>query len=600
VTVGATTINNSGIELSLGAAFTTSGALTLTAGTFTTNNYNVTATSLSSSNSNTRAINLGSSTVTLSLSGIALTFAVQTNLTFNAGTSLMVFSGANAALNIGTGVTFYNVSFTNTAITNPTIVGSNTFNNLSLAGRTSAGIGSLLVYADQTINGTLTLSAGTNATMRTFVRSDVIGTTRTLTCAAVASLQDIDFRDITIAGAAAPVSGTRLGDCKGNSGITFDAAKTVYYRSTGPTNWGDSIARWSFTNGGTADFAAFPLAQDTAVFPSSPTPYPSSGSSVTVNIAFNIGTIDMSARTGNTMTLATGAQTPTIHGNWINGTGTTLTGTGTLTFAGRGSQTITSAGKTFTQPLFFDTPGGTVALQDALSSNSTSTSAFTLRYGTFDANGYNVTLSGSTSAVKLDGTTTPRTLALGSGTFTVAGSGNCWDADPATGLTITGTGSISLTSASAKNFIGGGIQTYPTLNQGGVGTLGVFASNKFAGLTNTAIGRIQFNGGTTNEFTSFSINGVSGNLLQLGSNNTTQAILKKPTAWNVGANSTDAGNNTGLSFTAGGNDYLSVSYINGQIAAPASTIYYGATNITNIRFGSVAVSAVYYGSTKVF
>jgi hypothetical protein len=59
--------------------------------------------------------------------------------------------------------------------------------------------------------------------MRTFVRSNTIGTTRTLTCAAVASLTDIDFRDITIAGAAAPVSGTRLGDCKGNSGITFDA-----------------------------------------------------------------------------------------------------------------------------------------------------------------------------------------------------------------------------------------------------------------------------------------------------------------------------------------------------------------------------------------
>jgi hypothetical protein len=93
----------------------------------------------------------------------------------------------------------------------------------------SAGISALSLSADQTINGTLTLSAGTNATMRTFVRSNTIGTTRTLTCAAVASLTDIDFRDITIAGAAAGVTGTRLGDCKGNTGITFDAPKTVYW-----------------------------------------------------------------------------------------------------------------------------------------------------------------------------------------------------------------------------------------------------------------------------------------------------------------------------------------------------------------------------------
>jgi hypothetical protein len=37
-------------------------------------------------------------------------------------------------------------------------------------------------------------------------------------------MSDVDFRDITIAGAAAPLTGTRLGNCKGNSGITFPAA----------------------------------------------------------------------------------------------------------------------------------------------------------------------------------------------------------------------------------------------------------------------------------------------------------------------------------------------------------------------------------------
>jgi hypothetical protein len=68
--------------------------------------------------------------------------------------------------------------------------------------------------------------------------------------------------------------------------------------------------------------------------------------------AYNIGTIDMSARTTNTMTLATGTTIPSIYGNWTNGTGVTLSGTGTLTFAGRGSQTVTSAGRTFTQSFY--------------------------------------------------------------------------------------------------------------------------------------------------------------------------------------------------------------------------------------------------------
>jgi fibronectin-binding autotransporter adhesin len=593
VTVGATTINNSGIELSLGAAFTTSGSLTLTQGTFTTNDYNVTATSLSSGNNNTRTINLGSSTVTLSGSGSVVQFGATTGMTFNAGTSTIVLSSSTSPnLNVAsTGLTFYDVSFTGANATQHQVSGANTFRNLSVAGRSSAGIKPFIVDANQTINGTLTLSAGTNATARTFVRSDTIGTTRTLTCAAVASLQDIDFRDITIAGAAAPVSGTRLGDCKGNSGITFDAAKTVYWRNTTAANWGATT--WASSIGGTADVTQFPLAQDTAVFPSA---YPNSATTVTINATYNIGTIDMSARTSNTMTLATGTTTPFIYGNWINGTGTTLTGTGTMTFAGRGSQTITSAGKTFGQGFTINTPGGSVTLQDAFTCSSATT---TFIAGTFDAAGYNVSLTSASSTVATSVTTT-RTIAVGSGTWTIAGT-TAWSASTSTNLTVTGTGTISLTSASAKSFAGGGIQTYPTLNQGGTGTLTVSGSNKFADLTNTAIGRIQFTGGTTNEFTAFSINGVSGNLLQLGSSNTTQAILVKPTAWNVGANSTDAGNTTGLSFTAGGNDYLSVSYINGQVsAAPTSDIYYGATNITAIYYGSTPVTAIYYGATQVF
>jgi hypothetical protein len=418
--------------------------------------------------------------------------------------------------------------------------------------------------------------------MRHFLQSNTIGTTRTLTCAAFSGT-DADFRDITIAGAAAPVSGTRLGDCKGNSGITFPAAKTVWWGVTTNGDWGATSATWSATNGGATSHANFPLAQDTAIFPAA---YPNGGGSVTVNSAYNIGSVNMSDRTSNTLIFSTGSQTPAIYGNWINGTGTTLSGTGYLNFSGRGSQTITSAGRTFTQPFSIDTPGGSVTLQDAFETSRNIGGAVDVVRGTFNANTYNVTISGANSSFA-SSYSNVRTVALGSGTLLIAGTSG-FVATNSTNLTVTGTGTISLTSASAKTFAGGGIQTYPTLNQGGTGALTVSGSNKFAGLTNTAIGRIQFTGGTTNQFTSFTLNGVLGNLLQLGSTNTTQAILQKPTAWQMGLLSTDAGNNTGLNFLAsdGTMNYLSVSYINGQVVAGGYTIT--ATNGTYAVAGQAA------------
>lgn len=565
VTVSSALFNAASITVSLGAAFSATNDLSIAAGTFTTNNYAVTVATFGSNGSSAGTINLGSSTVTINGVAFGLTFFF-TAPTFNAGTSQINLTGVAQTINASS-VTFYNVAFTSTALTAPKIEGANTFNNLSVTGRTSAGVASLSITGNQTINGTLTLSAGTDATMRTFVRSNTIGTTVTLTCAAVAAT-DIDFRDITIAGAAAPVSGTRLGDCKGNSGITFGAGVNKYWNLAGNNSW--SATAWATSAGGVVAVNNFPLAQDTAIFTSTS---PATGATTTVNAAYNIGTLDMSARTANTMTLATGTQTPAIYGNWTNGTGITLTGTGTLTFAGRGSQTITSAGRTFTQGFTIDSPAGSVTLQDAFATNRSASTALTVTRGTFDAAGYAVTLSGASAGVSSSDTST-RTIAIGAGTWTIAGTGTAWGASTSTNLTVTGTGTISLTSASTKVFAGGGIKTYPTLNQGGSGTLTVTGSNKFANLTSTTIAGILFTGGTVNEFTAFSINGASGNLLQLSSTNTTQAILKKPTAWNVGANSTNSGNNTGLSFTAGGNDYLNVSYIIGRSAGGNFLIFF--------------------------
>ncbi len=556
--------------------YTLNGALTcgqfiLTTGTFDTssaNNYALVCQNFTISGAGLRTLNFNSSTVSITGSSATIFNATTiTNLTFNAGGSQINLTAAASGISSG-GLTFNNVSFTSAAATSITITGLNTFNTLSFAGRTSLGITRIVFSSNQTIN-TLTLNAGFVAAYRTFLDSNVSGTQRTLSVGTLtAGAADYDFRDIAITGAAAPLTGTRFGDCKGNSGITFPAAKTVYYRGPGLTNWGATgTGAWSATNGGALDATQFPLAQDTAVFPSSPTPYPASGNPVTINANYNIGTIDMSARTTNTITLATSTNTPTIYGNWINGTGTTLTGTGTLTFAGRGAQTITSAGVTFTQPFVITSPGGTVTLQDSFVSSSTSASGVT--FGTFDANGNNVALAGFNTS-----NSNVRTVALGSGTWTLSGSAAVWTATTATNLTITGTGIISLTSASSKTFAGGGIQTYPTLNQGGSGLLTIAGSNGFANITNTysATGAtaIRFTAGTTTTVSSFSASGAAGKVLTIDSTvagtpatlsdangivsvdflNIRDSTATGGAAWYAGANSTNVSGNTGWIFAA--------------------------------------------------
>jgi fibronectin-binding autotransporter adhesin len=560
----AVTVNGVSAEWALADALNTGNStINIINGSFDTDTYNLTTGLILSDVANSRTIDFGSSTVSLAATGVVLGFGTtetkRANLTFTAGTFQINVSSASPTFT-GNNQTFYNISFTSTSINTAAINGSNTFNNLTVAGRTSASVAQIALSADQTINGTLTLSAGTNATMRTFVRSDTIGTTRTLTCAAVAALTDIDFRDITIAGAAAPVSGTRLGDCKGNTGITFDAGVNKYWNFAGGGNW--SSTAWATSSGGAVSNDNFPLAQDTCLFEATGL---NSGNTATLNAAYNIGTIDMSARTTNTMTLATGSQTPSIYGNWTNGTGVTFSGTGTLTFAGRGSHTITSAGRTFTQAFTIDTPGGSVTLQDAFETNRSSATALTLNAGTFDANSYNVTLSdGAFSSAN----TNTRTVAIGSETWTVARSSTAWNTSNATNLTITGTGTISFTSASAKTFaVGTADYSSITANQGGAGTLTINSIGSLANITNTysATGATTLNFGTTTQrVANFTATGTAGNVLTIQGTSATSPCTLIYTG-------------TGAA-TAANTDYLTLT---GVRAYPLADTWYAGDNSTN-------------------
>jgi hypothetical protein len=605
-------INGVNCGWTLGSALDIGTArVTVTNGSFDLATYNLTIGQLFSGNYNDRTIAFGSGTIAISQSSpifFSTGESVGAGLSITAGTSQINISTANPQLS-GNGKTFYNVAFTSTSAGTVTINGANSFNNLSFTGITSAGLKVISVTANQTITGTFTCSAGTNATMRHFVQSNTLGTTRTLTCAAV-SLTDVDFRDITIAGAAAPATGTRIGDCKGNSGITFTAAANKYWNLAAGGNWGGAIG-WATGSGGTPAINNFPLAQDTCFFEATGL---NSGATVTINQSYNIGTIDMSARTTNTMTLSNSSNNISIYGNWINGTGTGITGSGSLNFVGRTTQTITSAGKTFTQNNFIESPSGSVTLQDAYTSSSNGANAISLTSGTFDANGYNVTFTNG-GGVTVSGILT-KSIAVGSGTWLVSGI-TAWNLSGPTNTTVTGTGTISLTSASAKTFAGGGVSySGITLNQGGAGTLTISGNNTFKTISSTAAGANTINIGTTTQriTTSWTASGTAGNILTVqGTSASSPGTLvftgggqaanvdylaitgvrayNLDSTWYAGANSTNNGS-LGWIFAAPGGTTFNVSFSDtatGSDAVSASFAF--NVSFSDTATGSDAVSA---------
>ena len=434
---GDVTLNGVGGAWTLGSAFSCgNNTLTLTNGTFDTSvsNYAVTTGSFSSSNSNTRTINLNGSTLTLSLGSTAWFISTSTNATLNAGTSTINLTSSNGGLT-GGGLTYYNVSFTSTAASGlaKSITGANTFNNLTYSTIGSAGLNNITIGADQTINGTFTVN-GANGNQRQFLRSDVTGTSRTLTCAVIASTTDVDFRDITIAGAHGTLSGTRLGNCGGNSNITFVAGANKYWNLAAGGNW--SATAWALSSGGSVAAANFPLAQDTVIIENTGL---NTSATVTINAGYNIGNFDASTRT-NALTFST-PNAPVLNGNFSWGTGLTQTGSVTWTFTNRSTKTLNSVGYTFPNTSFtIDAPSGGIQL---LTNNLTlgSTLTTTLTRGTLDLN--NLTLS---TGLFSSSNSNTRTIAFGTGNITCTGTGTVWTTSTVTGLTTTGTQVVNVTS----------------------------------------------------------------------------------------------------------------------------------------------------------
>jgi hypothetical protein len=219
-----------------------------------------------------------------------------------------------------------------------------------------------------------------------------------------------------------------------------------------------------------------------------------------------------------------GGSAATVYGNIILNSNITFA-LPTIYGVGDTSKTITSNGATFTGSINIWSAAQTVTFADAFIGGAVSLTSGTLVAGGSVSITSFTTVSGAA-----------KTLTLGSSIWTVSGSGTAWNANvDVANLTVSASlGSINMSSASAKTFAGGA-KTWPTLNQGGAGTLTLQQSNTFANITNTVQpATITFPASATTTVSALSVAGTAGNLITLNSSTAgVQATLSDSSGTNA-------------------------------------------------------------------
>lgn len=567
-TCGLTTFGTaaSGGSWQLTSAMTsnTGSTIGLSRGTLDTNNQTCSWGFFSSTSSNTRALTLGSSSITLTGgSGTHWTTSTTTGMTFTPGTSTITFSYTSTCAAAFGSLTYNNIVFNYLMGIGLNISGAFTCANLTFTGTTgiTTNASEPNFAANFTVTGTLTMT-GLSSGVRLGCRSNTDGTPRTITAAAV-SLTNVDFRDITAAGATIPWTGTSLGDVGGNSNITFTPATTRYAVATG--NW-NTTAVWSASSGG-ASGASIPLAQDDVFLNAA------SGAITVTQTLFYMGkNINF---TGFTGTFA-GSTATNVLGDFILSAGTTVTSTSSFTFRGRGTHVITSAGKSFGSTITMASVGGSYTMQDDL----TAASSLTIVAGTFNTANFTLTIFSMTAT----STATNATISFGTSIVNltrtdatnildIRGTVNyTWDIASSTFVISTASVNQRVINASLGSIVFGNI-TYTVA--GSAGRLVIQgASHSFNNITfsdATTARSLRFS--ISNTFTirgNFAVSGSAGIVHTLESSvSGTPFILSKSSdsvscdylsiqdstatggaAWYAGANSTNVSGNTGWIFTA--------------------------------------------------
>lgn len=521
------TINKSDLTLTHTLGSNVVGAVTLTTGTLNTNGQSCSWGSFSSSNANARTLTLGASAIALTGSAtVVFTTATSTSLTVTTNTAVLTVTQTNSSINLG-GINYNGLAvvFSGTGGSSTVSVASNTatISNLTAVGRAFktdginfGGSGSL------TITGALTLT-GNSTVNRLLVSAQVLGTARPIGAATV-SLANVDFMDIAASGVAAPWTGTSLGDCLGNSGITFDSSSAQTWQGTSSGNWSD-VSKWT---------SRVPLPQDDVVVTGSF----SSAQTITQDMPRIGRSIDFTGLTSSgTKPIWSVGVSCSLYGSLTMSANMSVSGTSQFTFHGRGAETITCGGTSLTfQPRIDATNSGSYTCQDDFL-GSGSSAVLQLGSGTFTANGHNVTVVAFNGNSSVTGTPI---LNLGTGTWSLysSGSGTIWQVASAVTVNAS-TSTIQITSTDSgftKIFAGGG-KSYNTVKHISTGSDGltITGNNTFSALDlecSTAR-TITLDASGTNTITGpLTFAGTSGQLLSFVSSSpgTHTTIVATPTA----------------------------------------------------------------------
>lgn len=590
------TVNFSGVggKWQLQDGLTSTGSLSLTAGTLDTNGQTCSFTFFQLSGSGVRTLTMGSSSLTFN-SSLSLANATTTNLTVTANTATMTFNAATVSMNNGS----FNMNGASLVLSGSgiaTITNGGTWANVTRTG-TAVKTDSLVISTTNLTCTTAFICNGQSLVNRVLISSNTVGTSRTITAASV-TLTNTDFMDITGAGAAT-WSGTSIGDALGNTNISFTVNSGTSNGGNGVNRYwvgnvgnGSDTTHWSTTSGGTSG-ATVPLPQDDIFLDANS--FSTTGQRVSFDMPRLCRNLDSTGcnQTGTTMGSTSGLSN-SIYGN-LKFAGTCncdANATGGWVFSGRGSQTITSNGTTNQGPPIFAAPGGTYTLQDDWQTPAGSRT-ITFNNGTFDANGHNV----SNSVYAIAATMTAVKMGSGTWSITRGTAGGSWQMLAAASVLQSQTSTLAFTGLpnGTQTFTGGGA-TYNILTYtaaGSTGTLLITGSNYFDTINfsdSTNARTLTFTITTLQIVRVFNVFGTSGKLMTVNSSTGgTPAFLSivgapstcdwlsvqdifasEPYKFYVGSNTTSVSGNTNLNVgTAASAPYIRFSnYLNTSGAAP--------------------------------
>jgi len=317
---------------------------------------------------------------------------------------------------------------------------------------------------------------GNSVTNRVFVTSDTIGTARTITLGAGATItadsDNFDLRDITFSSASDIDLSTKSVGGGTISGVTQTGGGTLtlptpidvyWYKASGNANGSDTGNH--YTDLAHTTPSRYPLIQDTVKYQNG---FGAAGMTLTQNMP-RIGGMDWTGA-GNSPTFAGSTNTEFYGSCTFISAMSMSSATNPYAYVGRGSATMTSAGLVSAKNWIVSAPGGTLTLGDAFSTTGT----FIVANGTFSDGGNSFTAASYTSSANSLSTLSGISIVTGTGTvFTGAGT-----------VTHTGTILVINTTATVKVFAGGG-KTFGTVTYApgaGIGEFQITGSNTFVTL----------------------------------------------------------------------------------------------------------------------